>query len=137
MFSDKFFRELNNHKIPFIYTLQADPLLAEGFTAKCERFLNEKGESDLERIFGRTIWDGNSMPPLKNKDLLFSNWLNMRSGIWKTMLTISPLVYRYVDPSDFNCFLDLEEELTQKAEIMIHAFEDNFLNLKLWNLSSL
>jgi len=134
IYSDKFFRELNNHKIPFTYTLQATPLLPEDFGKRCKKYLNEKGYSDLDRIFGITTLDGESTRPIKNDHLVFKNWLSMRSGIWKTMLTISTMVYKYITPSNFNDFPDIEEELTQKSDIVINAFEDNCLNLTLTQL---
>ncbi|MGB5911344.1 MAG: hypothetical protein WBH31_09145 [Promethearchaeia archaeon] len=134
IYSEKLFRELNNQKITFIYTLQAIPLLPSDFSKKCSKFLNEKGYSDMKRIFGETVLGGTSTPPAKNAPLVFKNWLNMRSGIWNTILTVSVLSYHFINPRDISHFEDVEEDLISKSEIMLRAFEDNFLNLKLTQL---
>jgi hypothetical protein len=135
MYPDKLFRELNNQKLSFIYTLQTQPLLSLQLGKHFRRALNEKGESDLVNIFGdRALDRKETIPRVKNAPQVFEKWLNMRTGIWDTILTISVLSYTYLNQPEMERFCELEEELISDSEIMIRAFEDNFLNLKLRQL---
>ncbi|GAI73134.1 unnamed protein product, partial [marine sediment metagenome] len=72
---------------------------------------------------------------VKHPKIEFSNWLQMRSGVWKTLLTITTISYKSISKFDINDFFELGAELSTKATVMKDAFEDNFLKLTLTDLN--
>ncbi|MFX1477159.1 MAG: hypothetical protein ACFFCI_03405 [Promethearchaeota archaeon] len=141
IFPDKFYRELNKHTIPYSYTLQATPISPKQFSKRCFKFLNEKGLSDIRNIFGQVILDKSFTseepgywPPRKDAELVFKNWISMRTGIWNTILTVSVFSHTFLYQPNVQYFYELEDELADKSEIAMGAFQDNFLNLRLREL---
>lgn len=62
------------------------------------------------------------------------NWLGMRSGIWKTILTLSASEHEKIESLTQEAILGLEERLALKSQILYNAFNINFLNYRLIQL---
>ncbi|KKM76806.1 hypothetical protein LCGC14_1376440, partial [marine sediment metagenome] len=137
---DKFFRAMNNQKTPFIYTLNAVPIEKKEFTTKCTKQLNEKTVDELEGIIF-TKFDGEEPPPkYKNPDIEYLNWMERRTGIWKTSITISTSSYQFTNTSTINelkqYIYELENELYYNAKNMGKVFQKNFKKFSLTPLRS-
>ncbi|MFW9939773.1 MAG: hypothetical protein ACFFFT_01940 [Candidatus Thorarchaeota archaeon] len=133
VYPDKFFRALINHKIPFTYTLNAIPIYVWLFCKQCLKFLNIKTYKALDGIIYYTL-DQPDARKVRYPRAEFDNWLNMRSGIWKTNLTLSTTSYKLSNKFKFEDFIELEKAATTNSKILRKTFEDNFLTFKLMNL---
>lgn len=132
---DKFIRGIDNHKISFNYNLQVIPVSTDPFPRECSKLFNENTKESLEGILYRTL-DKPNVKYVKYPKIEFEKWLDMRSGIWKTMLTISTSSYLFTNALKLEDFIELNQELSTNAKILKRAFEDNFLNFKLVELKS-
>lgn len=129
---DKFFRALNNHQIPYAYSLYASPISPQIFSKECFKSLNE---STIEALDGIAyIKFDESTHKVKYPEVEYDNWLQMRSGVWKTILTITAISYKYINRFSIHDFLDLGAELSTNSTVIKDAFEDNFLKLFLTDL---
>ncbi len=132
-YPEKFFRALNSHQIPYAYSLYASPISPHIFAKECSKSLNERSLEDLNGILFVRLDEPNLK--VKHPEIEFSNWLQMRSGVWKTFLTITAISYKYIIKLDINDFFELGAELSTNAMVMKDAFEDNFLKLILTDLN--
>ncbi|HEC37195.1 MAG TPA: hypothetical protein ENI29_03105, partial [bacterium] len=136
---DKFFRAMNNQKTPFIYTLNAAPIEKKEFVTKCTKQLNEKTIDDLEGILFYTL-DGEDPRYYKNPDLEYLNWIEKRTGVWKTSITISTSSYKFTNTSTIedlkNNMYEIENELYYNAKNMGRVFQNNFKKFSLTQLKS-
>jgi len=128
-FPDKFFRALNNHHAPYIYTLFASPISSHTFAQECQKSLNERTYENLDGILYMT-WDKPNRK-VKHPEIEFNNWLQMRSGVWKTFLTITTFSYKFIHKYDVSDFIELGAELVIRSSTIKNAFEDNFIKLRL------
>jgi len=131
-YPDKFFRALNYQKVYFNYTVFVEPCKSD---QKWIKGINEKTREHLIDIGVITVLDGPRRPKrprLKYAEQELSNWLRMRTGIWKTFATLGLTCYREMDPSkdENEYYWELQTELNEKSLILKQAFEDNFLQLK-------
>ncbi len=133
--ANKFTQSAMMQKVPFAYTVYNTPINLELFDKKeIFRRLNIKTQHwfDHDRKY---IWDHYSKEKIRRspeevakKD---EKWVTMRSGIWKSMLTlaVSNRIYtRRVTVRDMH---GLERELQENNKAIVHAFVSNFNGLKL------
>lgn len=132
---DKFVRGIENHKINFNYNLQVFPVLANPFPRECSKAFNQKTDESLEGILFHPL-DKEDVKFVKHPRLAFEKWLDMRSGIWNTMLTLSTSSYLFTNNLDFRDFIELHQKLSVNSKILKSTFEDNFLNYKLVELKA-
>ena len=134
---DKFFRAMNNQKTPFVYTLNATPIKRKEFVNKCTNQLHDKTKEELEGILFHPI-GREPIRRYKNPNVEFLNWIERRTGVWKTFLTVSTSSYKFTNPSTIEelikSFYDLEKELHYKAINMGKVFQNNFKKLFLTQL---
>ena len=109
-----------NQKIHFVYTIIAAPTSYYLFNKEAGKYVNEKTKEILNEYI---------TTPKTQK-----NWLNMRSGIWRTITTLSLSEYKFTDSLALSDILEMEEELTLKYETLKAIFEINFSNLLLKGL---
>jgi len=119
-FSEKFFRAMINQKIHFVYTIIAAPTSYYLFNKEVGKYVNEKTKEILNEYI---------TTPKTQK-----NWLSMRSGIWRTITTLSLSTYKFTDSLVMGEIIDMEEEITLKYETLKAIFEINFSNLLLKGL---
>ncbi|MFW9866145.1 MAG: hypothetical protein ACFFEN_08620 [Candidatus Thorarchaeota archaeon] len=122
--ADKFIQAIMNQKISFGYTCMNIPVDYRTFCKEGLDYLTEKSKSGLLKSPWRV-----------QTKLDEINWLAMRSGIWKTMLIISTYDFEITDSLTKESFLTLEERLTLKTQLLFNAFNINFLNYELIQLS--
>ena len=132
-YPDKFFRALNSHQIPYAYSLYGTPISPHIFAKECLKSLNERSYEGLKGIIYEVLEE--QTPKVKHPEIEFSNWLQMRSGVWKTILTITAISYKFISKLDINDFFELGAELSTNATVMRDAFEDNFLKVILTDLN--
>lgn len=132
---DKFVRGIENHKICFNYNLQVFPVQANPFPRECSKRFNQKTDESLEGILFHPL-DKEDVKFVKHPRLAFEKWLDMRSGIWNTMLTLSSSSFLYTNNLDFRDFIELYNRLSVNSKILKSTFEDNFLNYKLVELKA-
>ncbi len=121
--TDKFIQALMTQKVSFAYTCMNTPLSFASFYKKGEKYLNQNTDFELF----------NSKWRIKTKiDAL--NWLAMRSGMWKTILTISVHEYEITEELNKGNITTIEERLEQRAEVLRSAFNMNFFNYELVRL---
>lgn len=126
-YPDKFFRAINNHKLYFNYFVNATPADERMLSKECFNHYNKKTRDQFTITMDETSkFDKNDYP---SED--YKNWLEMRSGIWKTYLTIAINCYEEIDPNSEMRVLDMVYELEEKAVILKKSFEQNFLRLRL------
>ncbi len=132
---DKFIRGIENHKISFKYNLQVAPVSADPFPSECSKSFNEKTKESLEGILYRPL-DKPNVKYVKYPKIEFEKWLDMRSGIWKTMLTISTSCYLFTNILKSEDIIELRQKLSRNAKTLKGTFEDNFLSFKLVELKN-
>ncbi len=132
---DKFIRGIGNHKINFNYNLQVVPVSADPFPRECSKLFNERTMESLEGILYITL-DKPDAKFVKYPKIEFEKWLDMRSGIWRTMLTISTSSYLYTNNLKLESLIELDKKLSVNSRVMKRTFEDNFLNFKLVELKN-
>ena len=128
-YPDKFFRALNNHHAPYIYTLFASPISSHTFAQECLKSINERTYEALDGIAHRAF--DRPSPKIKHPKIEFDNWLQMRSGVWKTILTISTFSFKFIHKLDVSDFVELATELDIRSSSVKDAFENNFIKLQL------
>ena len=116
----KFYRALIREKITFGYNIITAPISFYTFDKECYKFLNEKNKQALVRSSRR----------IKN-DLEGKNWLDMRSGIWRLIMTISVFNYKYTESLKLEEILSMEQELNQKLKLVNNAFRMNYHRFEL------
>ena len=126
---DKFFRSMNNQKTPFIYTLNATPIERKEFVNKCTKQLHDKTKDELEGIIFHPIC-GEPVRHYKSPDAEYLNWIEKRTGVWKTFITVSTSSYKFTNASTIEDLkkdlYELEEELHYNATNMGKVFQKNF-----------
>ena len=134
IYSDKFFRALISHKIPFVYTLNTMPIYGGLFSKECAKYLNRNTVDALEGIAFITL-DGQNTKIVKYPKEKFYNWLDMRSGLWKTNLTLSTSSYKFSNRIEMEDFMELEKKVDRNSRVLSKSFENNFSRFKLINLN--
>ena len=85
-----------NQKIHFVYTIIAAPTSYYLFNKEAGKYVNEKTKEILNEYI---------TTPKTQK-----NWLNMRSGIWRTITTLSLSSYKFTDSLVFKSAIERIEE---------------------------
>ncbi|MFX1338947.1 MAG: hypothetical protein ACFFDK_10085 [Promethearchaeota archaeon] len=116
----KFYRALIREKITFGYNIITAPMSFYSFDKECYKFLNEKSKRAL------TYSSRNSKSDLEGK-----NWLDMRAGIWRLIMTISIFNYKYTEILNLEEILSMEQELNQKLKLLINSFTMNYHRFEL------
>ena len=126
-YPDKFFRAINTHKIFFNYFVNAIPADERMLSKECFKQYNKKTRDQFTLTNEEIIQlDKNDYP---SED--YKNWLEMRSGIWKTYLTIAINCYQEINPNSEPDVLEMVYELEEKTVTLKKSFEQNFLRLRL------
>jgi len=124
-FPEKFFEAMIYHQKPFTYTLINSSLSFKKFSKTYFKYLNENAK----------IWVSE-----KGNGLEGHEWLQIRSGIWKTFLLLSTSRYERVSPQiSKNALIEssllMDYELSKDIKIVKNSFEGSFKNFYLENLS--
>ena len=140
MYSSRIFRVLNAQKVPFAYTAHISPTQRDRFCKECAKKLNYRTQEQLEGIIF-IILDKEPKRKIKDPNIEFIKWLQKRTGIWNTTLTMSCFSYKFTSSSntsspDIDDYLELETDLLEKSQILQKAYEDNFLNHTLTQLKN-
>jgi len=126
-YPDKFFRAINNQRIYFNYLVNAIPADKRMLSKECFKQYNRKTRDQFTYTVEDILkLDKNDYP---SED--YQNWLEMRSGIWKTYLTIAINCYEEINPNSEPSAPDMAYELEEKAVTLKKSFEQNFLRLRL------
>ena len=134
-YSDKFFRAINAHQLSFSYNLHLQPDSRSIFLKECSKDLNENAKEQLDGIAYVPIGKDPERK-VKYPEIELLNWMNIRSGVWKTTLTLSTFAHKNVEKLKWKDFIELEQDATVNAQITKNTFEDNYLNLKLTELKN-
>ena len=110
---DKFFRAIITLNTQFSYTATMSPMDHTSFLKEGLTYLNERT---------RNSYQGS------NSTLERNNWLDIRAGIWRTILNISLAEYRFTNSVKVEDVLELENQLIQKSTAIANAFNMNFPN---------
>ncbi|MBA7676481.1 hypothetical protein ES703_84723 [subsurface metagenome] len=134
---DKFFSAMINQNTPFIYTLNGIPTEKKDFSRECSKKLNEKTQKELDGILFQHF-DKTPDKHYKYPDAEYLNWMDKRTGIWKTFVTISTSSYKFANASTIRelieDFYELEDQLHYNAKNMMSVFQKNFKKLLLIQL---
>lgn len=122
-YPDKFYRALINQKIPFTYSLVAGPISYYTFDKEGYKYLNKRGRNSVSPYFIKSDKDS-------------ENWLYMRGGIWKTMLTLSTFSYTFTESLKINNIVSLEDELLRKSNSLRNNFKMNYHSFELFPLKN-
>ena len=126
-YPDKFFRAIIDQKVFFNYFVNATPADDRMLSKECFNKYNKKTRDQFTYAYDEiSKFDKNDYP---SED--YKNWLEMRSGIWKTYLTIAINCYEEIDPNGETSVLDMVYELDEKTVILKKSFEQNYLRLRL------
>ena len=118
-----------------MYTLHTSPTSMSLFCKECAKSLKDNVKEDLDGIITRTF-DGDPTKIVKHPKIEFKNWMQMRSGIWKTTLTISCFSYKFTQSLKTEDFTELGEKLDTDSQVLLSSYEDNFINYKLIPLTN-
>ncbi len=135
----KFITSMIQQKSSFIYTLNAAPIDRREFSNEPAKKLNDKTKDELEGIIFHTL-DKKTIKKYKYPKAEFINWMEKRTGIWKSSFTLSTSSYRFINESHHesltqDCY-ELENELHYSAVNMMKVFQKNFKKLSLVPLQS-
>ena len=122
--ADKFYQALMSQKIPFTYTALNTPLSFYRFYKEGFKYLRQD-------IIDRLVYDKRYRLETTQDEL---NWLNKRSGIWRTTLLLSTSSYKLVDSLKVEYIRELEKKLQSDINLLKSTFHMNFLNYKLVEL---
>ncbi len=133
--ANKFTQSAMIQKVPFAYTVCNTPINLDQFEKKeIFKHLNIKTQHwfDYERNY---IWDYYSKEKIRRKAKEVvkegEKWATMRSGIWKSMLTLAVSNRMYTRRVKVRDMLHLELELKNKNSAIAHAFVSSFNGLRL------
>lgn len=124
-FTEKFFEAMIYHQTPFAYTLINSSLTFKKFLKISYKYLNNNAK---KWVLG------------KKSTIEGEEWLQLRSGIWRTILLLSVSKYERVSPMISNNALAeklllMDEKLSKTIKIVKNSFETSFRNFYLENLS--
>jgi len=122
--ADKFYQALMSQKIPFTYTALNVPLSFYRFYKEGFKYLRQD-------IIDRLIYDKRYRLKSTQDE---TNWLNKRSGIWRTILLLSTSSYKLVDSLKVEYIMELEKKVQSDINLLKNAFHMNFLNYNLVEL---
>ncbi len=122
--ADKFYQALMSQKIPFTYTALNTPLSFYRFYKEGFKYLRDD-------VIKKLVYEKKFRLKTTQDEL---NWLNKRSGIWRTILLISTSSYKKVDSLKVEYIMELEKKLQSDINLLKNAFHMNFLNYKLVEL---
>ncbi|MFX0044077.1 MAG: hypothetical protein ACFE8L_14275 [Candidatus Hodarchaeota archaeon] len=125
--ADKFYQALMSQKIPFTYTTLNTPLSFYRFYKEGFKYLKQNIIDDL-------IHDKTTHLRLLKTTQDELNWLNRRSGVWRTILLLSSSSYKLIDSLKGEYLQELEEKVQSDINLIKNAFQMNFLNFKLIEL---
>ena len=121
-YPDKFFMTLIGKKILFNYTVMLEPMSYYEFDKEGYNFLKERTKGWLLR-------------DIKNEKAA-KEWLDMRAGMWRTILNISAFSHMYINTLNSKYVEQLNKKLRVKAITMKNAFKMNFQNFELIPLTN-
>ncbi len=119
---NKFYQALIEAGIPFTYTIQCLPTSFYNFEKKCRKYLKIR---EQKRILKKVLSTANE-----------NNWLQMRGGIWRVMLTLSTSYAEFSQDITIDRLEMIESVLNTNIEIAKNAFISNFPNCNLELLQS-
>jgi hypothetical protein len=125
---ERFIESINNQQVNFSYTLKNQPLNFYHFykTHKGFKHLNEYEQKKIVNFNQTRITN-------KNEE---ERWLEVRAGMWLSMLTISVNSYKFVDTLNEGIFEELEEMLLRQLTSLQGAFDINSQSLEIEVLRS-
>jgi hypothetical protein len=115
-YPDKFYRALITQKLSFTYTLTAAPLSFYRFDKEAYKYLNDKSKNSILQI---------------HDDKGGQEWLTMRAGIWKTLMTYAVNTYQFINTVKKRVIMELEQELTTNMKFLENTFKMNFHTFEL------
>lgn len=113
---EKFYRALITHKLSFTYTLIATPLSFYRFDKEAYKYLNDKNKRSILEV---------------SDDRGGEEWLSMRGGIWKTLMTYAVNEYTFTNTVKKRSIIALEQALSTKMRFLENTFKMNFHSFKL------
>ncbi|MBD3196027.1 MAG: hypothetical protein GF317_13295 [Candidatus Lokiarchaeota archaeon] len=116
---DKFFRAMIHQQIPFTYSLFSSPIDYATFEREGKKYLNQ---FQLEKIL-----QINS----REKQI---QWLNMRTGIWRTTLILSYFKSVFLRDLSIEDIEELEYTLNLETQSHINTFHQTYSNYYLETL---
>jgi len=115
-FPEKFFEAMIYHETPLTYTLVNSSITFDKFYKQGYEYLNENARAwVLKKSTGR---EG-------------EEWLQLRSGIWRTILTLSISCFKQINSVKMKHVLSMDEELSKKLKVVKNSFETSFRNFYL------
>lgn len=121
----KFFRALIAKKLSFAYTALMAPVSYHTLNKEGFKFLKEEVKNWI-------LYSENGIKTEKDG----TNWLEIRSGVWKTMMLLSVFSYNNVSLVKIRDIDDLENQLIRKANALENAFSMNFPTFELIKLKN-
>ncbi len=118
-YPDKFYRPLVTQKLSFTYTLTASPLSFYLFDKEAYKYLNDKSKNSILQI---------------QDDSEGEEWLAMRGGIWKTIMTYAVNTYQFANTVKKTKIVELERDLASQMKFLENTFKMNFHSFKLISL---
>jgi len=119
-FPNKYYISLMKEQIPFTTTVISTPMYYYYFDKEGYKYLRQDEQEKLLKYIQNS---GDE-----------ENWLSMRSGIWKTIMTLSTSCNQIVPSLNMEQILELELQLQSRISILKTGFEQNFNNFKIENL---
>lgn len=113
----KFYAALNHEKMPYTATIQLNPLDFDELEKEGFKHLKEVEKQKLLRNTKRTV-DG-------------TNWLNLRSGIWRPIITYSTSALSEATSLNYEVVDEIERKLRDQILVLEDSFGLNFINYKL------
>jgi hypothetical protein len=112
-----FYQAIIQQKLHHAYTIFNQPLDGDDFYKNGFDSLKLETQKQLKR-------NGYS-------EQLMENWMNMRSGMWNSTLTIAVTSYQAVDDLHFEDLVSTADNLSTKTHVMKGIFDMNFSNFEL------
>jgi hypothetical protein len=117
---DKFFRSNISTQLPLTYTVISSPLDYSTFDKGAKGYLKPYIINDLKK---------------REKEYERNEWLDMRNGIWRTMIVFSVSYNRFTNHLNEEILTETGEELLVKSRGFWDNFNADFTNYQLKSLS--
>ena len=116
---DRFYSSIIGKDIPFRYTVMMEPLLYYYFDKEGnkEKFIKNRTRNQLKGKI-QSEQDG-------------KEWLDQRSGVWRTTLTLSTLTYKKTSHFKVRYLQELGNKLYRQALEVKNSFKSHFLSFEL------
>jgi len=119
-FPSKYYISLMKEQIPFTTNVISTPMHYYYFDKEGYKYLKQEEKEKIRKYIQNSSDE--------------ENWLSMRSGIWKTIMTLSTSCNETVPSLSMEQILELELKLQNRISIIKTGFEQNFNNFKIENL---